>query len=557
MPKKIPAKQRAKKSASSQKTLLPSTKPTKLSERMKTLKTDTEETGPPHLVVIARAGTGKTTTLVEGLRFIKGGATKLVPSQQQAAIWKAMQLGKEQVHTACFVAFNKSIADELKKRVPPGFDAMTTHGLGYRAVSKAFEGIRLSEYRVQDILAEMLSQSPRNLRTNRPTFLQAVETLVGLCKQNLVGPPTYDLEVGTAPDEEEDARVLGELATYYDIDLDGLGKEIFKLVPRVLERCRNVEEDRCIDYNDMVWLPVVLNLPMFRYDLLLVDEAQDLTKGQKALVSRAGKRLILCGDPKQAIYGFAGADSESIPRVIEELKATPRGCEVLYLTYTRRCGKAIVTEAQKLVPDFRAFDANPDGQIWRMSATGQASYHKKVQDGDLVLCRVNAPLVSECFRFLRQGRKAIIQGRDIGTSLVRTVEKMKADTVEDLITKLDDWASREVRNEQARRNPRENRIANIYDKRDCLLVFCEEAKTVDDVKIRIETIFTNDKEATGIRLSSVHKAKGLEADRVFLLRPKGAEMPHPMAKLPWEVEQEYNLLYVAITRAIKELVYVS
>jgi superfamily I DNA/RNA helicase len=39
--------------------------------------------------------------------------------------------------------------------------------------------------------------------------------------------------------------------------------------------------------------------------------------------------------------------------------------------------------------------------------------------------------------------------------------------------------------------------------------------------------------------------------------PKEAPMPHPLGKSPWEREQEYNLLYVAITRAIEELVFVT
>ena len=49
----------------------------------------------------------------------------------------------------------------------------------------------------------------------------------------------------------------------------------------------------------------------------------------------------------------------------------------------------------------------------------------------------------------------------------------------------------------------------------------------------------------------------LEAKRVFLLQPEGATIPHPMAKTARQREQEYNILYIAITRAIEEFVYVS
>jgi superfamily I DNA/RNA helicase len=55
----------------------------------------------------------------------------------------------------------------------------------------------------------------------------------------------------------------------------------------------------------------------------------------------------------------------------------------------------------------------------------------------------------------------------------------------------------------------------------------------------------------------VYGAKGLEASRVFFLRPKEAPCPHPLSKTPQAMEQEMNLCYVATTRAINELIHVS
>jgi superfamily I DNA/RNA helicase len=59
----------------------------------------------------------------------------------------------------------------------------------------------------------------------------------------------------------------------------------------------------------------------------------------------------------------------------------------------------------------------------------------------------------------------------------------------------------------------------------------------------------------GTLLSSIHRAKGLEAKRVFILRSD--LLPHPMAKSEWAKGQEKNLSYVAKTRAIETLVYVD
>lgn len=513
----------------------------------------------PHLIVEARAGTGKTTTLIEGLKRIKGIESRLTPSPQQAAVWDCMELSKGKVNTICFVAFNKAIAVELQGRVPPGCDAMTMHSMGYKAVQKALGRFEPNSYVVSDIISELLERDIRDLRREKATVLNATESLVSLCKMNLVDP---------------NRDKLSELASYYDIDLDGNEREVFDLVPQVLNRCK--EPKGKIDFDDMIWLPIVLNLPVFQYDLLLVDEAQDLNRCQQALAKKSGKRLILCGDPRQAIYGFAGADAESMPRMARELaidshpqKFDARGCLQLPLTVTRRCGKAIVEEAKKIVPDFEAFETNCEGTISTARYPTQKqddrttelpweqTYMAQAKDGDMVLCRVNAPLVSNCFLFIKKGIRANIQGRDIGKGLINTVKKMKAQTVVDLVGKLDDWLANEQTKENAKRNPNDNKLIAMQDRYDCLLCFTDGVTTIDGVIAKIESVFTDDKQSPGIKLSSIHKAKGLEANRVFFLMPKGAECPHPMAKTRWQYEQEMNLKYVAITRAIEELTYVS
>lgn len=273
----------------------------------KLVRLNTDDT--PHLIVEARAGTGKTTTLIEGLKRLKGIPTPgFIPSPQQEKVFQSMELSKGKVNTICFVAFNKSIAEELKSRVPSGCEASTMHAMGFKAIRKS---IRLNNSnavnadRVQKIIEEITGTDIWELRRKEAVLVQATQKLVGLCKMNLTD----------AGDKEELAR----LAAHYDVELNGQRDKVFDLVPKVLDRCKDVERDGFIDYDDMVWLPVALNLPVTKYDLLLVDEAQDLNRCQQALAKKAGRRLVLCGDPKQAIYGFAGADAESMPRMTSEL----------------------------------------------------------------------------------------------------------------------------------------------------------------------------------------------------------------------------------------------
>jgi DNA helicase-2/ATP-dependent DNA helicase PcrA len=530
-----------------------------LSEKLKA-----KETSVAHLIVEARAGTGKTTTLVEGLKIIKGIGTQLTPSPQQAKVWESMELSHNAT-SICFVAFNKSIATELQQRVPAGCDAMTMHSMGFKAVQQTFGRVKVNQYRVEDIISELTGRDIRELRKYQMEILNATKELVGLCKQNLIGFEGSTLS--RLPDNSANngynwANELDKLAAHYDVELNSSRQEVFDLVPRVLERCKDVKKDNAVDFDDMIWLPVVLGLAVTRYDLLLVDEAQDLNKCQQQLALKAGKRLILCGDPCQAIYGFAGADAESMPRMFNYLSATDNGCEQLPLTVTRRCGKAIVEEARKIVPLFEAHETNSEGKISRAafleSVTDNGSnYRTLVQDGDMIICRVNAPLVSQCFKFLKAGRKANIQGRNIGEGLIKTVKKLNAADVADLVFKLSDWLHGETKKEIAKRNPDENRLIALQDRYDCLVCFTDGVDSVAGVITKIESIFTDDKSTKGIRLSSIHKAKGLEASRVFFLMPEGAGCPHPMAKSTWQRGQEMNLKYVGITRAIEELIYVA
>jgi DNA helicase-2/ATP-dependent DNA helicase PcrA len=301
-------------------------------------------------------------------------------------------------------------------------------------------------------------------------------------------------------------------------------------------------------------------------DTQICDESQDFNRMQQELMYRAGERLIFVGDEHQAIYGFAGADSESMKRMAQTLAATDRGLDSVPLTVTRRCGKAIVEEAKRIVPDFEAHESNSPGHVFSArypkgrsggeELKWEETYLKHVELRDMILCRVNAPLVSQCFKFLRRKIPANIQGRKIGEGLINMIARSKARNIEMLSGWLGDWLEQETAIENRKKFPSEDRIINLQDKHDCLMCFVQEAETVEGVKKIVEDVFTDSKDGNCVRLASIHKSKGLEAKRVCLLEPEGATVPHPMAKSDWQIAQEWNLRYVAITRAIEELVYV-
>lgn len=523
------------------------------------------ETEAPHLIIVARAGTGKTTTGISALQVLFGNSIKLTPSDQQQAIFEAFALSPASSRIA-MVAFNKSIATELQQRVPSNVEAMTMHSMGFRAVKKAFRLAKgrdmVNGWKTRNTVESLLGMDRKDIHLD---IMVPVDKLVGLAKSNLIG--SYDKSSKTYSIDYHD---LDRLCSKFDIEIhEGTEHissryEVYDLVQQVLERHANVQPGDSVDFNDMIWLPVVLDLPIVRYDVLFVDEAQDLNPCQQALALKAGKRLIFCGDDKQAIYGFTGADSESLNTLRQRLSDSSRGCTVLPLTKTFRCGKKIVAEAQAYVPDFEAADQNGPGSVREVPFDSETNdWRALVSPGDMILSRVNAPLVSECMRFLKNGRRAKIQGRDIGKQLGTLIKKLVGNknggcvSSTELITLIEAWREKEVAAENKKKNPEESRIIAISDRADCVSVFAEACSNSVETLARIEEIFTDEGQKDAfILLSSIHKAKGLEARRVFFLRHKHAPCPHPMAKQAWAREQEDNLCYVAITRAIEELVYV-
>jgi hypothetical protein len=516
------------------------------------------------IICSARAGCGKTTTSEEGFKRIRGLPTRITPSPQQQAIWDAMMEGSSAKFMA-FTAFGKDIAEEGARRFREsgldkmGVDSMTTHRMGFRAVRKAFQlkqgDDATNPYVVQDYIAELMGAAPKQLKKDKPTLVSATEDLVSLVKQTLTNP--------TQPE-------LDRLAWHYDIEMPANGdkQKVFQLVPEVLDKCRNPELRGQVDFDDMVWLPLVHDLPMFKYGFMVVDEAQDLNRARQELVKKAAYKLMIIGDERQAIYGFSGADHESMQRMQRDLERAS-GASILKLTVTRRCGRAIVEEARRYVPDFEAHETNPDGLVGELryptykDSLGHwcelpeaETYLSKVQPGDRVLCRANAPLISQCFKMIRMGLPTVILGRNIGTGLVKLIDKLKASNIWDLLVKLQQWEEMEDAKERAAPQPSERKLLQIHDKALSIRTLCtSQSDSVDDLKKRISTLWTDNDSTEKVKLSSIHKAKGLEADRVFWLQPPYCG-PNRDKLRPHELIQEENLDYVAITRAVKELYHV-
>lgn len=453
-------------------------------------------TGKGHTVIKAVAGSGKTTTIVEALGYIPEWCKTL------------------------FVAFNKSIAEELKKRAPRGVEVSTLHSYGLKCITRALGRLRIDANRVDNFTKAMYGDDHKTWELRRD-----LAKTVSLAKGQL------------ASDEEDIDTIIDE----FNIE-SAVGENRKKFVDDVLKillRCTEVAQDGLIDFDDMIWLPVVLGLGQPQFDRVFIDEVQDLNPAQIEMALRAikpGGRICAVGDPRQAIYGFRGADSRAIDNVVSRLSAT-----VLPLSVCYRCCKAVIREAQEVVPEI---EYAPDAEEGSVSTVLVRDMKRGARAGDFILSRTNAPLISLCMFFLREGRPATIQGRDVGASLAAFVKKSKAKDVTALRNHIEKWRTEEC----ARLAAKHRDTQAVEDRAECLLALSEDASTVSDVLEAIEKLFADRDDSARIVLSSTHKAKGMERDRVWLLSSTYCRRPG--------IEEE-NLLYVGISRARKELFLVQ
>lgn len=247
------------------------------------------------------------------------------------------------------------------------------------------------------------------------------------------------------------------------------------------------------------------------------------------------------------INSFAGSDSDSFTK----LKKTPNTI-VLPLSICYRCPKNIVKFAQKLVPeieyDFNAID-------------GYINYNSKIEDlkeGDMVICRNSAPLISFLMLLNERGVKAYIKGTDVLDKILSLVASIDEDDVNLLINSV--YVKRKehvvkfnVVNNFTHNFSTTQQYGDITDYLECVKLLSANLATKKELIERIKNMVSASEE--GVCLSTIHKSKGLEADNVYILNKHLT--PSKLAKQEWELEQERNLEYVSFTRSKKTLGFIN
>jgi len=384
-------------------------------------------------------------------------------------------------------------------------------------------------------------------------FLQFTEGLTSLAKGNAFGAPGMP--------EINDKSAWFNLMEHHGVDsylddavsVDAAIDFSISAYQRSLEWCSTI-----IDYDDMILAPLVFNIRPWQHDWVAMDEAQDTNPARRALAFKMLKpkgRFMAVGDDCQAIYGFTGADSDAMDLIADQL-----GSVTLPLNKTFRCPKAVVELAQQWVPDIEAADTNPDGvvaeiPIGKPDGSGESFWDEELTHEDVILCRNTAPLIDMAYALIKRGQPCKVEGRDIGESLLTLIRRWKTvKTIDQLVDRVETFKADQVA--RLLKKEREAAAQAIEDRCDTILVLCERMseegkKKLTDLVSFIEGLFQTSKVGDDqklLTLSTIHKSKGREWPKVYLLG-RDKFQPSPYAKQDWEVQQEINLMYVAVTRA--------
>jgi len=266
---------------------------------------------------------------------------------------------------------------------------------------------------------------------------------------------------------------------------------------------------------------------------------------------------VIVGDAKQAIYHFAGADAASF----EKFKTMRPNTKVLPLNICYRCPTSHLELARRLVPEI---EARPNAPIGEIRFAGKEALSLLAKAGDLVMSRTNAPLLGAYFDLIKKKIPAKVIGREIGKDLANTLDKiaqLEGFSYSRMVTYIERY--REMQTKQLQQKPNTLfRSEELDDKMECLSTCAmnfTECHSLDDLKKALEALFTDegsDDWRNSVALCSVHRAKGLEADNTFILNPE--KMPLMWEKQsPVEFQQELNIKYVALTRALKSMTFLS
>lgn len=463
-----------------------------------------------NVLVNATAGSGKSTTIEYIAQYLNGDILVL--------------------------AFNRAIAKELQSRLPNA-SVKTLHSFGLQLI-KSNSGIarpKIDDSKVFNYLKNSHLDINATKEDKQQFYSVAIPSskLVSLVQSFGVKNPTID--------------DLIELAMVADLDInESVSGIVYNWTIDALRYTRQTFDT--LSFGDMIDIPYVYGYKTQPFDYILVDESQDLNIAQMEIIfnqSTINTRVMFVGDRNQAIYEWRGSDSNSMDNI-----ANLFDCALFPLPVTYRNSKAIVKHINEKLPYIEHIARDNAHEGIEPKNITLDDFYKLVKPADMVISRTNAQMIKPVWQLIRQGIKATIAGKEIGQDLIKLILKFKHNSIEQTITALEDHSIEKVNKLNA--SGKFSTAEMVKDKISTAIQILTEFNSLENAIDFIEKVFSDNN--TGIVFATIHKAKGLESEDVYILQTN-SELP--IADNNENGDQELNVTFVAMSRAKNTFYYVT
>lgn len=433
-----------------------------------------------------------------------------------------------------YLAFNKSMAEEARRKMPDNVECRTLHSICYQQLDQALrhkltrpEGAYVNVAGTGNEIAKKFKIN-NLIDKNGKTLL--TRAMIGLMVKQTVGKFEFS----------DDAH-LGRkhFPTVYLADLKRKNINDNKLITEVVSYAKQLWRER-IDPKSETIMTHDTYVKLFElsgkdlgYDIIFGDEFQDVNPAFLSILrnAKAAKRIVVVGDEFQSIYQFRGSQNM--------MKETSTYGVELPLTACFRFGPKVADVANMILEDKQPL-AHP--LVGKGFDTIVGSYVSDIVDYTkpyTIIFRKNLTLLMEAMDRIADGEDIIINvdTKDF-ISMVDSVNALRRGDIEKVKHEtVLPYATWEEFVDCAESDPDAKRLLNV--------VVSGKANTI------AHTLRTHRNSPTAkVTLTTAHKSKGLEWDQVVVANDFPSNYNKEREWVGLE-EAERNLLYVAHTRCIK------
>ena len=339
------------------------------------------------------------------------------------------------------------------------------------------------------------------------------------------------------------------------------------------------EEYGICDFDDMIVQPLRLNMDtpdeFDNIEVAMIDEVQDLNQAQRELFFRIvnkNTQIIAAGDPGQAMFRFAGADADSLDQMREMMHLHGRTIDRT-LTITFRCPTLHVNELRRYDPDIKAYNGAQQGSITTIEQEHIQDYLETDMSA-MLIARWNRTLVNAALSLIKHGLIVKVVGQNLDGRIIsfakQSLENWEVgfDYAINFSSTINAYEAYRI-NQMRRQEKSESRINEVVDIAACCKIFfrehmyyvnnpqkstrimgCTYTPDIKSYNKYVRDMINKDK--YDVIAMTIHKAKGSEAEQIFLL---GADqMPYTYdGQSDADLEEEKRIMYVAMSRSQREL----